>query len=175
VGTAQADIRVHQDPQVLTFRVSGRATMQQSPAFLRAAARSLAGGITSLRVDLHDCAYMDSTFLGSLLALKRQVDAQGGGRDFALLAPSPQCMGLLQQMGMDRVLRITGEAANLPDNEWHALDDPAPDRQAEFKETVVRAHQELAGLPTGSGADQFKAIASKLTQAWETEKDRPAN
>jgi hypothetical protein len=76
---------------------------------------------------------------------------------------------------MDRVLRITGEAANLPDNEWHALDDPAPDRQAEFKETVVRAHQELAGLPTGSGADQFKAIASKLTQAWETEKDRPAN
>ena len=175
MGTAQADIRVHQDPHVLTFRVSGRATMQQSPALLRAAAQSLAGGVTSLRVDLHDCAYMDSTFLGSLLALKRQVDAQGGGRDFALLAPSPRCIGLLQQMGMDRVLRITGEAADLPENEWRALDDPAPDRQAEFKETVVRAHQELAGLPTGSGADQFKAIASKLTQAWEADKGRPAN
>ena len=174
MGTPQTDIRVHQDPSVLTFRVSGRATMQQSPAFLRAAARSLTEGVTSLRVDLHDCAYMDSTFLGSLLALKRQVDARGG-RDFALLAPSPQCMSLLQQMGMDRVLRITGEAAELPDNEWRALDDPVPDRQAEFKETVVRAHQELAGLPTGSGADQFKAIASKLTQAWETEKGRPAN
>ena len=175
MGTPQADIRVHQDPHVLTFRVSGRATMQQSPALLRAAARSLAGGVTSLRVDLHDCAYMDSTFLGCLLALKRQVDAHGG-RDFALIAPSPQCMGLLRQMGMDRVLHITGEAAAvLPDSEWHALDDPAPDRHAEFKETVVRAHQELAGLPAGSGADQFKAIASKLTRAWEAEKDRPAS
>jgi anti-anti-sigma factor len=158
--------------------------MHQSPAFLRVAARSLAGGVTSLKVDLRECAYMDSTFMGSLLTLKREVEAKGAGNEFALVAPSSPCRGLLQQMGMDRVLRIVdttgGDAAAQPSGDWRELEDAdaaaaaAGEHPQAFQETVVRAHQELAEMP-GAGAQQFKAIASKLTKAWEAEKGKPAN
>jgi anti-anti-sigma factor len=170
VAAAQTGIRVHEDPQALTFRVSGRATMQQSPAVLRVANESLAAGVSTLRVDLRDCAYMDSTFLGSLLALKRAAGANGGA-DFALVAPSAVCRGLLRQMGMDRVLRIIEEPETGPADDGRELEVSSTERQTAFQETVVRAHQELAALP-GSGADQFKSIASKLTKAWEAEKGR---
>src|SRR5438093_8992066 len=99
---SQGIVRVHQHDQTVIFRVEGQATMHRSASVRRFAEQCLPCGTKTLRVDLRHCIYMDSTFLGTLLFLKRLVDCWEQG-EFALISPSPQCCQLLQQMRLDKV------------------------------------------------------------------------
>jgi len=139
---------------MVIFRVEGRATMTQSLPLRRFAEQRLAAGANAFRVDLSDFTYMDSTFLGTLLFLKGALDRRGQG-DFALVAPSPLCCRLLQQMGLDEILPVqaAGPAEALP---WTELAEGTPDVNA-FKRTVHQAHQELANLE-GPAAEAFRAV-----------------
>jgi anti-anti-sigma factor len=171
MANAPSGIEVHQDSEGLAFRVSGRASMHQCAALLKVAEESRAAGVKTLSVDLRDCVHMDSTFLGTLLRLKREMFTSE--EQFALVAPSTECTKLLHQMGMDRLLPVVDGAS--PQGDWRQLEDKNADPKSAFQETVVRAHQELANL-SGSGGDQFRALATKLAKAWEAEKQqRPAN
>src|SRR5262245_25812536 len=98
-------LRVHHDRQTVTFQVEGQATMQHTLPLRRYAERALASGVTSLRVDLRRCTYMDSTFLGTLLCLKKTVDQRGEG-NFALASLSPQCQRLIRQMGLEHYYSV---------------------------------------------------------------------
>ena len=64
-------VRVYQHAQAVAFQVEGQATMQHSPAVRRYAEQNLTVGTTALSVDLRRYIHMDSTFLGTLLFLKR--------------------------------------------------------------------------------------------------------
>lgn len=149
-------IRYHQNNQTLTFRVEGRATMFHSLPFRRLAERALENGTTSLRVDLRDCSYLDSTFLGTLLTLKKAVERHHG--QLTLLTPSPACLKIMHQMGLTDVLSAEDGPAD-PVKDWTELDcetsDPA------FRRTVLQAHEELATLP-GPAGEQFQAVVRCL-------------
>jgi anti-anti-sigma factor len=167
--TAPHDIvRVHQHDQTITFRVEERARMAQGLAVRRFAERGLAGGVTALRVDLRHCTFMDSTFLGTLLYLKRAIDRRGQG-EFALVCPSPQCRGLLQQMGVADLFPVVPaeEPAAL---DWTELTCSAADAEA-FRRNVVQAHQELASLP-GPAGEPFREVARCLAQDLEAHQAR---
>jgi anti-anti-sigma factor len=154
MAAAQGTVRVHEQGQTVQFRVEGRATMAQSVAFRRFAEQRLAAGATTLQVDLSACTYMDSTFLGTLLFLKSAVDRRGQG-EFTLVSPSARCRQLLQQMGLDAILRITaGDSADV--SGWSDLADGPTDVHA-FKDTVTEAHQELANLE-GPAGEPFRAV-----------------
>src|SRR6187200_2192579 len=58
----------------LCFLVVGRVTSHQAPALRQYVEEGLAGGAARVEVDLRDCTYCDSTFLGTLLRLQRQCD-----------------------------------------------------------------------------------------------------
>src|SRR5262245_17313938 len=74
MATPSGIVRFHQQDHTLTFRVEGRGTVTQSLPMRRLAERGIEAGITLLRIDLRECTYMDSTFLGTLLTLKKLVD-----------------------------------------------------------------------------------------------------
>ena len=93
-------LRSHDEPAVLTIDVEGPATMLESPAVRETASERLAAhGPCALRIDLRDCTTMDSTFSGTLLSLKRQVDKIGG--TLTLVSPSEKVLELLRQMGLE--------------------------------------------------------------------------
>lgn len=156
-------LRVHQDNQALLFQIEGEATMLHSVPLRRYAEQALTHGITTLQIDLHLCTYMDSTFLGTLLLLKRAVDQRGLGA-FALTCLSPQCQRLLRQMGLDRFYSIV-TTAELPTEAWTELTENGADCSS-LQHTVVQAHQELADLP-GPAGKPFREVMQCLSKDLE--------
>jgi anti-anti-sigma factor len=160
MATGQGGVRVHRQDQTVTFRVEGRATMTQSLPMRRYAERSLAEGARNLRIDLRECIYMDSTFLGTLLTLQSTVGKREGCT-LTLLSPSPACGKLLYQMGLNTVFR-TEPCDEGAITSWSEL--PAEGDVNAFKRNVAQAHEELANLP-GPAGEQFRAVARCLAAA----------
>ena len=145
--------------QMISCHVIGQATMRQSPALRHRVEQCFATGPIALHVDLEACTYMDSTFIGTLLMFKRRL------REFALVAPSPECSRLLRQMGLGAVFCILPQES-FPESTDEVLEsEPEGDN---FKRTIVEAHQELASTPGPAGVI-FHDVAADLTQGWETE------
>lgn len=166
VATEQA-LCVHQQGQVIDCQVIGRGTMRQSPALRELVEKSLAVGPVVLRIDLRQCMYLDSTFLGTMVLFKRIIGRRGG--QFSLVAPSVECCQLLKKMGMQGLFPITS-GEDLP-----AISDvrelkSQPDDYA-FRRNVFEAHQALASLP-GPAGEIFHDAAAQLAEAWEVEKRR---
>lgn len=151
-------IRAHEDPTVLTLDVEGPATMVESPAVHETARAQLSRGVRSLRVDLRDCTSMDSTFSGTLLWLKRQLDAAGG--DFTLVSPSPRALDVLREMGLEDFYAI--DTADRPDEgaAWREIAPARPGVES-FRRLVIDAHDELSRIP-GPEARGFRAVADEL-------------
>ena len=168
-ATQQGTVRVHRQDHVVTLQVTGWGTMNQSMPVRRLADSMLGDAGVTLRVDLRHCTYMDSTFVGTLLCLKRDIDRRKQG-ELALVCPSPPCGELLRQMGLNAILPVltTDEPA---DDGWTDLPSSCEDVQT-FKTTVTQAHQELAALP-GPAGEAFHKVARCIAQA-EKGPDAPA-
>ena len=150
-----AQIFVYEHGDTLVFRVAGRGTMCHCVALRSRAEQALGQGVRRLMVDLRECTYFDSTFLGMLLMLKRA--AERGGAEFALIDPSPECRRLLGQMRLDGHFPHVG-----PVCEAGPCCELATDHDSSsFQWNVVCAHQELASLE-GPGAVGFRALAERL-------------
>jgi anti-anti-sigma factor len=159
-------VRVHQEGPTLHVRVEGRGTMAHGLPLRRVAEGALGRGANAVRVDLRHAIYLDSTFLGTLLALQNQL-ARRGGR-LALVAPSPACARLLEQMGLNEVFTLEGgEEPSFP---WREVPAESPDVPA-FKQNVAQAHEQLANLP-GRAGETFRTVIRCIQQA-EGEKSPP--
>jgi anti-anti-sigma factor len=162
----QGSVRVRQHDQTVTLQIEGQATMQHSPAVRQFADQCLTGGTTALSVDLRRCTHMDSTFLGTLLFLKRLVE-HGEESRFALISPSPRCRQLLREMRLEKIFPVVEREEPAP-SVWRELPGGPEDRMA-FKRNVVQAHQELGRLE-GPAGDTFRELADQLAQELESEK-----
>ena len=165
MAAQQGSVRVHQHDQTVTFQVEGQATMHHSPAVRQYAEQCFIGGTTALSVDLRRCTHMDSTFLGTLLFLKRLVERYEGGA-FTLISPSPQCRQLLREMGLEKIFAVVDVDELTPDV-WTELKSGAGDPTA-FKRNVVQAHQELGRLE-GPAGETFRTLATELAQELNSE------
>src|SRR5690349_5978482 len=82
--------------------IEGRGTMQDSRAVEAFVAQALACGEGVLVVDLTNCTYLDSTFLGCLVGMHRQH-----GSRLKIAAPPEQTKKLFGPTKIDVVLRVT--------------------------------------------------------------------
>src|SRR5205085_1991841 len=101
------------------------------------------------------------------LALKKTLDRTGG--QLVLVAPSPACCRILEQMGLSDVLPAQA-APPATQVTWTELSSETTDVQS-FKRNVTQAHEELANLP-GQAGEQFKAVARCLAEASKADKPR---
>ena len=163
MATPQGTIRVRQDEHTITFQVAGRANMALSPSLRGCAEQGLARGVAVLRVDLRHCSYMDSTFLGTLLCLKR------GRGEVVLVSPSPEIGKLFQQMGVDDLFPVRVEEESR-EGDWKEL-GTGPEDLPTCKGLVVQAHQELATLP-GPAGETFRQVVRTLAKAEDADKKR---
>jgi anti-anti-sigma factor len=139
--------------------------MAQSLPLRRVADRAIAAGTDQICIDLHGCTHMDSTFLGTLLAIKKVLEGNHKGQ-LGLLTPSHSCIRILQQMGLADILTTCDHAPD-PQARWFDLPCETQDPSS-FRRNIVQAHEELACLPGESG-DQFRAVVRTIQQA-----ERPA-
>jgi anti-anti-sigma factor len=168
-------IRTHRTPNELTVEVEGPATMAQSPAVHATATKEVASGLRSLRIDLRNCTTIDSTFSGTLLAMKRDLDRVGGA--LTLVSPSACVQRLIHEMGLDDFYLV--ENAEHDRGPWTELATPKQGPRA-LRERILDAHEELARLPIPGSA--FRDVAEELRKEIDSDptpsespSDRPSS
>jgi anti-anti-sigma factor len=160
MAAPQGNLCMCQQGQRVIFRVEGWARAAQGLALRRCGEQALQEGARILWVDLRHCEHMDSTFLGTLLYLKRAASQRDGG-EFALVCPSTRCDKLLDQMSLDGVFPVL-PAAVADAVPWATVSCEIEPGDA-FKRKVVQAHEELANLP-GKAGEPFREVVRGLTQ-----------
>ena len=89
------------------IKVVGRGSFQNSGCLKAFYQQLLKEGVHRFVVDLEACTYLDSTFLGILLGLGLKLKDAGNGL-LHILNASPRNMELLKNLGLDRLIHITG-------------------------------------------------------------------
>lgn len=150
-------------------RIDGRGTMQSSPALQAFAREALRGEPeASLTVDLSDCEYLDSTFLGCLVALHHEFGQEEPPR-FEVAAPPAIRAQLLERTRLDRVLHVV-EAAPAAPPEWLTIPNRTLERQ-DFARHLIDCHRQLAELG-GPDATAFRRVVDQLARELE---ERPSS
>jgi anti-anti-sigma factor len=146
------------------IRVEGKGTSQDSPA-LAAFVRQYLQSEQEPRitVDLSDCEYLDSTFLGCLLTLHRQCQDQSPA-SLTVIADQEQRAKLLFPTRVDSVLQIS-EAAPQAVSSFLRLDPTELDKRA-YGWHVLETHRALASVK-GPGSQLFEQIANSLSRELE--------
>jgi len=109
-------------------------------------------------VDLSECDYMDSTFMGLLVGFHKRYK-QLTQNPLTILRPTPECLKLLRGLGILPLLRlITGKEPASP-REWTSVQA----RQNPAAEILLQAHEELSGL-SPENERKFEALRSVLKQ-----------
>jgi anti-anti-sigma factor len=121
--------------------------------------------VPAVFVDLSRCIYMDSTFIGLLVAIDKKLQKGPGGR-LHVIAPSPECLELFRQLGLLDILLVETGGVRLP--EMKSLDAPSGRPGADF---VLRAHEAL--METSEEArGKFSVLRDVLERKLRGEKPR---
>jgi anti-sigma B factor antagonist len=146
------------------FVVIGQVTCHHSPAMRQYAEDADAAGATRAQVDLSDCTYCDSTFLGTLLGLKRRFDRHNKG-GLRLICPSSPLRQMLAQFGAERLFEVVehGKKSDIQTT-WQQLECQVERANTpRFKRNVVEAHEELVAAG-GELAKRFGPVAEAVRQ-----------
>ena len=140
---------------VAWLRVEGRGSFQNSAELKNFTKGRIDAGDSVILVDLEECIYMDSTFMGTLTGIACRLESEGSGR-LEIVNPSPRARELLENLGLDEILHIhpNGEAVNGMD--WatvrgvmaeqlfpESFVDPGDSKRMKA-EVVLEAHKALA-------------------------------
>ena len=114
MGSPGGSIRVARNDQMVWVRVTGRATFRESlglEAYLESCVQECPP--SDVQVDLSQCVFMDSTFIGTLvkLATGHVISPDATCRT---TSPSPECQALIASMHLEQVLTIVGETPPPP-------------------------------------------------------------
>lgn len=93
-----------EDGESVVIAVYGEIDLGSIGAFEEAARHALAGGVPQVVVDLGACHFIDSTGLGALVALHREIRARGGAE--LLMLPGPR--------SVQRAFDVSGLSDDLP-------------------------------------------------------------
>jgi anti-sigma B factor antagonist len=139
-------------------KVVGRGSFQNSGCLKAFYEQLLKDGANRFVIDLDACSYLDSTFLGTLLPLGRQLKNAGTG--LHILNVNSRNLELLRNLGLDQLIHIDGRRPGTPapngngtthrqvdlngvtESDLQEIECPIPTR-SEAAPTILEAHQAL--------------------------------
>jgi anti-sigma B factor antagonist len=140
-------------------RVEGKGTFLNSGNFKQFAREMVERGYREFVVDLHECAMMDSTFMGTMAGLALRLRELGEGH-LQVVHCGQRSRELLAGLGLDQLFRITSNGANAPQCE--TLQKPSLDKQEQAKQ-MLAAHEALCEAAP-ENRPRFKDVLEYLKQ-----------
>lgn len=142
----------------LVVYLSGRFTMNESWQFQEFLCQTLSSDkqLASI-VDLNECEYLDSTFLGCLVKIHKQFPAR-----LVLSANEESSARLLQTCHLHRLFQFLSTPLTDVTTEPICLSTPSMDR-VDFGHHVLDCHRQLAEIASPSQA-AFHRIVEHLEQ-----------
>jgi anti-anti-sigma factor len=151
---------------VMYIKADGHVTAALCPEVKAKAFARLeeAPAIASIYVELSDCEYMDSTFLGLIVGLNKRFKAKSG-HPLVLLHANPTCLGLLKTIGVLKLVEVSNEERSFPmPMERISL---GPRASASF---LLDAHEELSDISEENKA-RFSSLTKALRDSIDKERD----
>ena len=141
------------------IRIVGRGTFRESPTFRETVVQCLQRHPEAqVVVDLAECQYLDSTFLGALIWLHKYAGERSPDR-LQFHADSSKARQLLSMCVLDRVLNITDRCPQ-PMGESVQIELLSLDRE-DLGRHIEQSHRKLAELG-GQHESTFAGIANRL-------------
>jgi anti-anti-sigma factor len=107
--------------------------------------------------DLSECRYMDSTFIGLLVAIDKRLRKATGAR-LNVLRPSAESLDILSQIGLQKYLHVVQDEIRFPAN----MEPLASDLQRPGAEFILRAHEAL--METSEEARKKFALLKEMLE-----------
>ncbi|MBN1523477.1 MAG: STAS domain-containing protein [Spirochaetales bacterium] len=119
--------------------------------------------IHDIFVDLSQCDYMDSTFMGILIGINKQLK-ELSGKGITVVCPTDECNSLFAGLNIIRLLHIDTNRKDFPD-----LMEEIDDRLRPSAEVLLHAHEDLIDI-SENNAIKFKILKEQLEKKVEMEK-----
>ena len=119
-----------------------------------------------LAVDLSECDYMDSTFMGLLVGFHKRYKTLTG-RALTILRPSSECVKLLQGLGILKLMTLESGPLPAGPDQWTNLKAS----HAPTPEILLNAHRNLSDL-SPENEKKFALLQSVLEQQVEKKDPR---
>ena len=145
------------------LKIAGRGGVQESSTLRDYVQLCLKSDGSQVILDLNDCEYLDSTFLGCIVGLHKHYGIDGSGR-ILVAAHQTTCDRLLAATKVDRCLDLIDEAPALV-KEMQPVVTPTLTTR-DMGQHVMDCHQLLAQLG-GPDAETFARIAEQLGRELE--------
>ena len=140
------------------LQIVGRGGVQESSTLRDYVQLCLKCDAPRVILDLNDCEYLDSTFLGCIVGLHKHYEHDGPGR-FLVAADDATSERLLAATKVDQFLDLIDEAPHLVE-EMRPVKTPTLTTR-DMGQHVMDCHQLLAQLG-GPDAETFARIAEQL-------------
>ncbi|HSI85469.1 MAG: STAS domain-containing protein [Candidatus Methylacidiphilales bacterium] len=141
------------------IHVVGRGSFQNANAVKTFYLQMLTRGVHQWTVDLEECTYLDSTFLGTLAGLGMKLREHQG--KVKIVKVTPRNMELFQNLGLDRILSINAPAPAEP-KKMDELEAGSPTKR-ESGLNMLEAHTNLINLDPRN-TPKFKDVVAYLKE-----------
>jgi anti-anti-sigma factor len=159
-------ILVGQIGTVFWLRIEDKGCFQNSVAVKTAVEQRIASGVRDFVFDLERCPMMDSTFLGTLTGVARDLRESGGGR-VTVVNVNARNEQLLINLGLDHVLEVDLNGSTWVEerkevaSELALCETIAMPCKTEQAAHVLAAHQALCEA-NAANASRFKDVIDFL-------------
>ena len=162
----KANVMISRDNDHCHIVVEGRATFECSPPLKNFADSVVHGALRKVSVDLKNCAWMDSTFMGTLATLG--LRARQAKIDIELENVGEQNGKLLRELGIVKLFVIKGGPAPGAQQagKWEMFADKVG--RKEMAETVLEAHETLMKVDE-KNIPKFKTVVDFAKKDLEKE------
>ena len=132
------------------FKVLGRAQHHLAYWLKEATSRLIEQAYTQFYIDLQECPIADSTFIGVLVGLWKQLgEARSKGKQTAivLIGPQPHVQQSMDEIGVLNFFQVI-PALPMKDPDQGAWTEVSPSQPSDkvLRETILEAHRLLASL-----------------------------
>ncbi|NOX97757.1 MAG: STAS domain-containing protein [Nitrospirae bacterium] len=163
----EAYLKIGRRQQSVIFKVSGRGTIRNSPPLENLALAALKEGeAKEIIIDLEDCLYMDSTFMGTLVGINAAL-LKKGNRKLIIVNANDRNKHLLSNLGLSRIMELRNKVGKF-ETEWELIVN-APLKSRVLAKHILAAHNSLEKIDAQSKA-RFSEVKRLLLESLSQEK-----
>ena len=141
----------------LFLRGEGSLNARNCDEFRKTVYSLVTSGVGTIHLDLEQCTYMDSTFLGLLVGIHKK-SKQAGGEGLTVYRPSSAATEHLESMGIDKLIFISLTMITFPEGLISCSSTPTQNPR-----DILSAHQNLMDL-SPENRQRFALLAQILNQ-----------
>ena len=141
--------------------VKGRATFDCSSPLRNFADNIVPGSVQTIFINLTECTWLDSTFMGTLAMLG--LNAQKANIDVEIINIDDKNFKLLKELGVDKLFSYNNRKKKTKQDEgWEELTNYSKDlSQCDVEDTILEAHKTLMDVDS-SNIPKFEKVVEMV-------------